>query len=79
MVKLKPDRDIGKNLQHLRKRSGLTQDQVAAQMEVLGCKISRVTYAKMEASNYSIRISELLALKKIYKATYDEIFQDLDL
>ena len=77
MQKLKPDLDIGKNIQDLRIKNGLTQEEVAAKMQVLGCDISRVIYARMENCTYNIRISELCSLKIIFKAEFDDFFKGL--
>ena len=62
----------------MRKASGLTQAQVAAQLQVQGLDVSREMYAQMEQGKYSVRISVLKALKAIYKApSYDAFFQGL--
>ena len=75
---LKQDISIGKNLKIFRKQNGLTQEQVAAQLEVRGLPISADILAKMEQGKYSIRISVLLALKEIYKMeTFDDFFKDI--
>ena len=75
---LKQDISIGKNLKQIRKRNGLTQEQVAAQLEVRGLPVSTDILAKMEQRKYSVRISVLLALKQIYKVeSFDEFFKDI--
>ena len=75
---LKQDISIGKNLKSIRKRNGLTQNQVSAQLEVRGLPISSDILAKMEQGKYSIRVSVLLALKQIYKVeSFDEFFKDI--
>jgi len=75
---LKQDISIGKNLKQIRKRNGLTQEQVAAQLEVRGLPVSTDILAKMEQGKYSIRISVLLALKQIYRVeSFDEFFKDI--
>lgn len=75
---LKQDLSIGSNLKALRKAAGLTQAQVAAQLEVRGLPISAEILAKMEQGKYSIRISALKALKEIYRIdSYDVFFQGL--
>ena len=75
---LKQDISIGKNLKQIRKRNGLTQEQVAAQLEVWGLPVSTDILAKMEQGKYSVRISVLLALKQIYKVeSFDEFFKDI--
>ena len=76
--KLKQDISIGTNLQRLRKRSGLSQEKVAAKLQLMGFDISREIISQMELGNYSIRISILRALKDIYQVdSFDEFFKDL--
>lgn len=76
--KLKQDISIGANLRRLRKQSGLSQEKVAAKLQLVGIDISREILSQMELGNYSIRISVLLALKDIYQVdSFDEFFRDL--
>lgn len=77
MQKIRPDLDIGKNIQNLRNQSNLTQEQVVAQMQIMGLNISKSTYAKIETNRMNIKVSELLALKSIFKSTIDSFFYDL--
>ena len=75
---LKQDISIGKNLKALRKKVGLTQDQVAAQLEIAGLPVTSDILAKMEQGKYSVRISVLLELKRIYRVeSFDEFFIDI--
>ena len=68
----------GPNLKSLRKAVKLTQEQVAAQLQLRGLDVSREMYCQMEQGRYSVRISVLKALKDIYKApSYDEFFKGL--
>ena len=76
--KLKQDISIGTNLQRLRKRSGLSQEKVAAKLQLMGFDISREIISQMELGNYSIRVSVLRALKDIYQVdSFDEFFKDI--
>ncbi|EAE4042160.1 helix-turn-helix transcriptional regulator, partial [Listeria monocytogenes] len=68
MQKIRPDMDIGKNIQRLRNNSKMTQDQVVAKMNIMGLNISKSTYAKLETNRMNIRVSELVALKIIFDA-----------
>ena len=76
--KLKQDISIGKNLRKLRLQMDLTQEQVAPQMQVRGCNVSRETYSMMERGKYSIRISELIALRQIFHADYNDFFENIE-
>lgn len=75
---LKQDISIGPNLKALRKKNGLLQKDVSAQLEVMGIPVTENILAKIEQGRYSVRISVLLALKKIYHVdSFDEFFADL--
>ena len=75
---LKQDLSIGSNLKALRKAAGLTQAQTAAQLQVRGLPVTAEILSKMEQGRYSVRISVLQALKRIYKVqSYDEFFRGL--
>lgn len=69
--------DIGHNIQRLRKNSKLTQDQVVAQLQLMGITISKSTYAKLETNRMNIKVSELVALSKIFHADISEFFEGL--
>ncbi|WP_027400510.1 helix-turn-helix domain-containing protein [Anaerovorax odorimutans] len=76
--KIKQDISIGANLRRLRKDSKLSQEEVAAKLELMGLSISREIISQMELGHYSIRVSVLLALKQIYNVdTFDEFFKDI--
>ena len=77
MQKLRPDMDIGQNIQRLRRRAKLTQEQTIAQMQMMNIKISKSSYAKIETNRMNIKVSEMVALRKIFSAQYNEFFEDL--
>jgi len=68
---------IGGAIKKLRLRSGLSQEQVSAQLQVRGHNVSRSMYSQMETGSYGIKISVLIALKGIFKTEYGEFFKDL--
>ena len=75
--KIKQDISIGANLQMYRKRAGLSQEQVAARIQLMGLSVSREIISQMELGRYSIRVSVLLALKQIYNVTIEDFFSGL--
>ena len=77
MQKLRPDMDIGHNIQRLRKKAGLTQDQTVAKIQLMGMEISKSTYAKIETNRMNIRVSELVALSQIFGAQFNDFFEGL--
>ena len=75
MQKIRPDMDIGHNIQRLRRSTNMTQDQVVAQLQLMGIEISKSTYAKLETNRMkNIKVSELIALSKIFDADIAEFF-----
>ena len=77
IMKLKQDISIGDNLRTLRKKAGLSQEEVAVKLQVLEQSISREIISQMELGHYNIRVTVLLALKQIYNATFDDFFDGL--
>ena len=77
MQKIRPDMNIGKNIQNARHKSKLTQDAVVAKLQLMGLNISRSTYAKIETNRINIRVSELVALKIIFKVDFNHFFEGL--
>lgn len=73
------DISIGANLKALRQRSGLSQEEAAAKLQVMGFAISREILSQMERGRHNIRVSVLLALKDIYHASFDDFFKGLSL
>lgn len=69
------EKKIGNNIRVLRERAGLTQEQVAARLQVNGCDITRSAVAKIEVGQRHLYPDEIMLLKGILNATYDEIFR----
>ncbi len=65
---------IGNNIRKLRERAELTQEQVAAKLQTNGCDITRSAVAKIEVGQRHLYPDEIVLLKEILSATYDEIF-----
>lgn len=74
---LNQDISIGENLRTLRRRAGLSQEQVAAQLQIRGINISREIISQMERGDHNIRISVLLALRDLYQADIADFFMGL--
>jgi len=75
MQKIRPDMDIGKNIQSLRYKNNLTQDQVIAKLNLMS--IVKSTYAKLETNRMNIKVSELVALAKIFHTDINAFFDGL--
>ena len=69
------EKRIGKNLRNLREKSGLTQDELAAKLQIRGCDITRSAVAKIEVGQRHLYPDEIILLKEILKVSYDDIFK----
>ena len=78
-LKIRRDRNMGDNLRKLRLDHDISQEKLCAELQRRGCDIGRSTYAKYEAGELNIRASVIVELKKIYKCTYDDFFEGLDI
>ena len=78
MQKLRPDMNIGGNIQKIRYSRKLTQDQVIAKMNLMGIQISKSTYAKLETNRMNIKVSELVAMKEIFESEFNDFFEELN-
>lgn len=77
MQKIRPDMDIGKNIQTIRYQNKLTQDQVIAKLNLMGISMSQSTYAKLETNRMNIKVSELVALSQIFHTDINAFFSGL--
>ena len=74
MQKIRPDMDIGKNIQAIRYKNNMTQDQVVAKLNLMGISITKSTYAKLETNRMNIKASELVALAKLFHTDINAFF-----
>lgn len=70
---------MGDNLRKLRLDYDISQEKLCAELQRRGCDIGRSTYAKYEAGELNIKASIIIELKKIYKCSYDDFFEGLDI
>ena len=68
------EKKIGNNLRRLRESAGLTQEQVAAKLQLSGCDVTRSAVAKIEVGQRHLYPDEVILLKNILGASFDEIF-----
>ena len=68
------EKKIGYNIRMLREKAGFTQDYVATKLQLGGCDITRSAVAKIEVGQRHLYPDEIILLKQILKASYDDIF-----
>lgn len=69
------EKKIGNNIRILREAAKLTQEQVAAKLQIRGCDITRSAVAKIEVGQRHLYPDEIVLLKEILSASYEEIFK----
>jgi len=67
----KQENEVGLNIAKARIAMGLSQEQLAARLQVNGCDITRGTVAKIEVGLRHIKASELRALSKALNVSYE--------
>lgn len=70
----KIEKKIGQNIRVLRERAGITQEMLAAKLQLRGCDITRSAVAKIEVGQRHLYPDEIIYIKEILNAEYDEIF-----
>ena len=65
---------VGNNIRDIRESRGLTQDMLAARLQLRGCDITRSAVAKIEVGQRHLYPDEIIHIKQILNTTYDEIF-----
>ena len=68
------EKRVGKNIRTLREKAGMTQDMLAAKLQISGCDITRSAVAKIEVGQRHLYPDEIVLIKEILSVTYDEIF-----
>lgn len=67
------EKAVRANIKRLREKAGLTQENLAAKLQIEGCDITRSAVAKIEVGQRHIYPDELILLKKILRTEYDEL------
>ena len=69
------EKRIGQNIRRLREERNMTQETLAARLQLGGCDITRSAVAKIEVGQRHLFPDEIILIKTILETTYDEIFQ----
>ena len=70
------DVPLGRNIQNIRLKKGLTQDQLVANMQIQGSSISRSTLANIETGRRNIKACDLKIMKEILDVPYENFFEN---
>ncbi len=70
----KTEKRVGNNIRELRERRNMTQELLAIRMQLAGCDITRSAVAKIEVGQRHLYPDEVILIKEILGASYEEIF-----
>ncbi len=68
------EKKVGENVRKIRERERITQDRLAAMLQLRGCDVTRSALAKMEVGQRHIYPDEIILLKEILRVSYEELF-----
>lgn len=68
------EKKIGTNIRNLREKRKMTQELLATKLQIEGCDVTRSAVAKIEVGQRHLYPDEIILIKKILDATYEEIF-----
>lgn len=68
------EKRVGNNIRILREKANMTQEVLAAKLQLLGCDITRSAVAKIEVGQRHLYPDEIILIKQILKISYEDIF-----
>ncbi|MBQ9149160.1 MAG: helix-turn-helix transcriptional regulator [Oscillospiraceae bacterium] len=69
------EKKVGSNIRKIREAKGMTQDSLAAKLQLNGCDITRSAIAKIEVGQRHLYPDEIILIRKILNTSFDEIFE----
>ena len=70
------EKRVGNNIRKYREKTGMTQNDLAAKLQINGCDITRSALAKIEVGQRHIYPDELMNIKKILKVSYENLLEE---
>lgn len=68
------EKRVGENIRALRIKANLSQETLAAKLQVEGCDITRSAVAKIEVGQRHLYPDEVILIRKILNVSYEDIF-----
>lgn len=69
------EKKVGNNIRKIREAKGMTQDLLAAKLQLNGCDITRSAIAKIEVGQRHLYPDEIILIRQILNTSYDSIFE----
>lgn len=68
------EKRFGKNIREIRESKNMTQEQLAAKLQINGCDITRSAIAKIEVGQRHIYPDEIKLIKEVLDTTFNKMF-----
>lgn len=69
------EKRIGQNLRQLREKAGITQEMMAAKLQLMGCDITRSAVAKIEVGQRHLYPDEIILFRDILNVSFEDILK----
>ena len=66
---------VGRNIERLRKESGIKQKDFIAKIQIMGCDVNPTSYSKLEGQLRSVNDRELYVIAKILNVPMESLFE----
>ena len=67
------EKAVGKRIRNIRERKKMTQEELSAKLQLMGCDITRSALAKMEVGQRHIYLDEIMLIKEILNVSYEDL------
>lgn len=68
------EKQFGKNIREIRESKNMTQEQLAAKLQINGCDITRSAIAKIEVGQRHVYPDEIKLIKEVLDTTFNKLF-----
>lgn len=68
------EKKFGQNIRNIREQKRITQEQLAAKLQLCGCDITRSAVAKIEVGQRHVYPDEIKLIKEILDTSFEELF-----
>ncbi len=73
-MNIETEKKVGQNIRFLREKSGITQEELSAKLQLAGCDVTRSAVAKIEVGQRHLYPDEIILIKQILDVSFDDIF-----
>lgn len=67
------EKAVGKRIRNIRESRKMTQEELSAKLQLMGCDITRSALAKMEVGQRHIYLDEIRLIKEILNVSYEDL------